>query len=91
MCLFDCDKPKKSLPVLLALLVVVQINLAYALGWPHALLALLHLAPAPNDMVRGMSAGIAASIDVLVLYQLARIGAKHAWREDGESPGSKLG
>ena len=78
MCLFDCDKPQKSLPVLLVLLVVAQINLVYALDWPHTLLTWLHLTPAPNDAVRGMSAGFAASIDVLALYQLARIWARRA-------------
>ena len=80
MCLFDCDKPKKSLPVLLVLLVVAQINLAYAFGWPPALLTWLHLTPAPSDSVRGMSAGLAASIDVLTLYQLTRIWAKRAMK-----------
>ena len=80
MCLFNCEKPKKSLPLLLVLLVVAQINLSYAFNWPPALLALLHLAPASSDSVRGMSAGLAASIDVLTLYQLARIWARHTMK-----------
>lgn len=85
MCLFDCAKPKKSLPFLLVLLVVAQINLAYALDWPHTLLTWLHLTPAPSDAVRGMSAGFAASIDVLTLYQLARIWARHAMKASRDS------
>ncbi len=83
MCLFNCEKPKKSLPLLLVLLVVAQINLAYAFGWPPALLALLHLTPAPSDAMRGMSAGMAAAIDTITLYQLVRIWAKSVLRDDG--------
>ena len=86
MCLFNCAKPKKSLPFLLVLLVVAQINLAYALDWPHTLLTWLHLTPAPSDAVRGMSAGLAASIDVLTLYQIARIWARHAIKDGSNSP-----
>ncbi|MGC9225328.1 MAG: hypothetical protein ACP5E2_15550 [Terracidiphilus sp.] len=71
--------------MLLVLLVVAQINMAYAFDWPPALLALLHLAPAPNDMVRGMSSGLAASIDVLALYQLARIWARRAMKAGRDS------
>lgn len=73
MCLFDCEKPKKSLPALLVLLIVAQINLACAAGWPRALLALLHLTPAPNDLCRGACSGIGITIDVVVIFQLARI------------------
>ena len=61
---------KKSLPVLFALLVVAQVDLASATGWPQSLLSLLHLTAAHEDHCRGMCAGIGASIDVLVLFQL---------------------
>ena len=67
---------KTSLPLLIALLVVAQIDLASAFDWPNALLSLLHLTPAPNDLCRGICAGIGASIDVLAVFQLARIWAK---------------
>lgn len=69
----DCWNPKKSLPILVILLVVAQIDLAAATGWPGALLALLHLTPAPNDMCRGVCVGLGACIDALVLFQFARI------------------
>lgn len=73
MSLLDTCSLKKSLPFLFALLVVAQIDLAGAAGWPHAFLSLLHLTPAPNDLCRGVCAGIGTSIDVIVLFQLARI------------------
>jgi hypothetical protein len=76
-CLDTCSL-KKSLPVLFALLVVAQIDLASAAGWPQTLLSLIHLTAAPNDHCRGMCAGIGTSIDVLVLFQLARIFVKRA-------------
>ena len=41
----DTCSLKKSLPILIALLVVAQIDLASAAGWPGALLSLLHLTP----------------------------------------------
>jgi len=75
---FDSCSLKKSLPVLLALLVVAQIDLASAVGWPSGLLSLLHLTAAPDDSCRAVCAGIGASIDVLVIYQLARIAARRA-------------
>lgn len=78
MPLLDTCSLKKSLPVLIALLVVAQIDLASAAGWPGALLSLLHLTPAPGDLCRGVCEGIGASIDVLALFQLARIWAKRA-------------
>lgn len=80
----DCWSPKKSLPILIALLVVAQIDLASAAAWPGALLSLLHLTPAPDDTCRGICAGIGASIDVLALFQLARIWARRAMKADRE-------
>jgi hypothetical protein len=69
---------KKSLPVFFALLVIAQVDLFSAFGWPRTILSLIHLTPAPNDLCRGMCAGIGASIDIIVLFQLARIFAKRA-------------
>ena len=57
---------KKSLPVLIALLIVAQIDLASAAAWPGALLSLLHLTPAPDDLCRGVCSGLGASLDVIV-------------------------
>ncbi len=74
----DACSLKKSLPILIALLVVAQIDLASAAGWPGALLSLLHLTASPNDLCRGICAGIGSSIDVLVVYQLVRIWARRA-------------
>jgi hypothetical protein len=76
----DSCSLKKSLPLLIALLVIAQIDLASAAAWPAALLSLLHLTPAPNDTCRGVCAGIGASIDFLVIFQLVRIWAKRAMR-----------
>jgi len=76
MSLLDTCSLKKSLPFLIALLVVAQIDLASAAGWPNALLSVLHLTAAPDDLCRGVCAGIGTSIDVLVVFQLARILAK---------------
>jgi hypothetical protein len=78
MSLLDTCSLKKSLPVLFVLLVVAQVDLASAAGWPQTLLSLLHLTPAHDDLCRGMCAGIGISIYVLVLFQLARIFAKRA-------------
>ncbi len=75
---FDTCSPKKSLPFLIALLVVAQIDLASAAGWPSALLSLLHLTPAPDALCRGVCSGIGSSIDFLVVFQLARIWARRA-------------
>jgi hypothetical protein len=83
----DCSL-KKSVPVLIVLLVVAQIDLACAFAWPGALLALLHLTPAPDDLCRGVCAGIGASIDVLAIFQLARIWAKRAMRAE-DDPGDE--
>ena len=82
---FESCSLKKSLPVLFALLVVAQIDLAAAAGWPHALLSLLHLTAAPDDHCRGVCAGIGTSVDVLVIFQLARIWARRAL-EPGRDP-----
>ena len=78
MSLLDTCSLKKSLPLLIALLVIAQIDLASAAGWPNALLSLLHLTPATNDSCRGICAGVGTSIDVLVLFQLTRMWARRA-------------
>ena len=78
MCLLDTCSLKKSLPVLFALLVVAQVDLASAAGWPQTLLSLLHLTAAHDDYCRGACAGLGTSIDVLVVFQLARIFVKRA-------------
>ena len=81
MSLLDICSLKKSLPVLFALLVAAQIDLASAAGWPQTLLSLLHLTAAHDDLCRGVCAGIGTSIDVLVVFQLARILAKRAMQQ----------
>jgi hypothetical protein len=78
MSLLDTCSLKKSLPVLFALLVVAQVDLASAAGWPQTLLSLLHLTAAQDDHCRGVCAGLGTSIDFLVLFQLARLFAKRA-------------
>jgi hypothetical protein len=78
MSLLDTCCLKKSLPLLIALLIVAQVDLASAAGWPNALLSLLHLTAAPDDLCRGVCAGLGTSIDVLVIFQLLRIYAKRA-------------
>jgi hypothetical protein len=78
MSMLDTCSLKKSLPLLIALLVVAQIDLASAASWPNALLSLLHLTAAPDDLCRGVCAGLGISIDVLVILQLVRIYAKRA-------------
>jgi len=72
----DTCGPKKLLPILIFLLLVAQIDLASAAGWPSALLTLLHLTPAPDDYCRGMCAGLGTSLDIVVIFRLARIWAK---------------
>jgi hypothetical protein len=72
----DTCSLKKSLPFLIALLLVAQVDLASAFGWPQTLLSLVHLTAAADDLCRGVCAGLGTSIDVLVIYQLARIYAK---------------
>ena len=78
MSMLDTCTLKKTLPLFIALLVVAQIDLASAAGWPNSLLSLLHLTAAPDDMCRGVCSGIGTSIDVVAIYQLARICAKRA-------------
>jgi hypothetical protein len=78
MFLLDTCSLKKSLPLLIALLVVAQIDLASAFGWPQSLLSLLHLTAASDDYCRGSCAGLGFSLDVLVIFQLARIFVKRA-------------
>ncbi len=76
---------RKSLPVLLGLLVVAQVDLASAFGWPQAVLSALHLTAAHNDLCSGVCAGIGASLDVLVLFQFVRMWAKSALRGGEET------
>jgi len=78
MSLLDTCGLKTSLPLLIALLVVAQIDLASAYGWPNSLLSLLHLTAAPDGYCRGICAGLGVSLDILVVFQLARIFAKRA-------------
>ncbi len=82
---FDTCSLKKSLPILTALLIVAQIDLVSSAGWPGALLCILHLTSAPDDMCRGVCAGIGTSIDVLVVFQFARILAKRALQAGRDS------
>jgi hypothetical protein len=76
--LLDSCKLSKSLPLLLALLVVAQIDLASAFSWPLPLLTLLHLTPETNEACRGVCAGLGCSLDVLAGFQLLRILARRA-------------
>jgi hypothetical protein len=69
----DSCNLKISLPLLIALFLVAQVDLACATGWPSALLTLLHLTPAPDDQLRSMCAGLGVSLDVFVTFQFARI------------------
>ena len=80
----DTCSLKKSLPLLFALLVVAQVDLASAAGWPQTLLSLLHLTAAHDDQCGSMCAGIGTSIDVIVLFQLARIFTKRAMQPRNE-------
>jgi hypothetical protein len=84
MFLIDISSLKKSLPLLIGLLIVAQIDLASAAGWPQSLLSLLHLTAANNDLCRGVCTGLGTSIDVLVIFQLVRIYAKRAMQGGGE-------
>ncbi len=74
----DTCSLKKSLPFLIGLLLVAQIDLACSFGWPQTLLSLLHLTAAHDDLCRGVCAGLGTSIDFLVIFQLVRISAKRA-------------
>jgi hypothetical protein len=84
MFLIDSSSLKKSLPFLIGLLIVAQIDLASAAGWPQSLLSLLHLTAANNDLCRGVCAGLGTSIDVLVIFQLVRVYAKRAMQHGGD-------
>ena len=77
---------KKSAPLLIAFLVVAQIDLASAFGWPNGLLSLLHLTAETNDLSRGVCAGIGASLDVIVVFQFIRIWAKRTLLAREERP-----
>ena len=81
----DTSSLKKNLPILISLLIVAQIDLASAAGWPQSLLSLLHLTAATNDLCSGVCAGLGTSIDVLVIFQLVRIYAKRAMQSDSNS------
>ena len=85
MLTIDSCSLKKNVPILIALLLVAQVDLASAFGWPQTLLSLLHLTAAPDDLCRGACAGIGASIDVLAVFQLARICAKRAMQPSRDS------
>jgi hypothetical protein len=82
---FDTCSLKKSLPILTALLIVAQIDLVSSAGWPGALLYILHLTSEPDAMCRGVCAGIGISMDVLVVFQFARILAKRALQAGRDS------
>jgi hypothetical protein len=85
----DSCKLSKSLPLLLALLVFAQIDLASAFAWPVPLLTLLHLTAQTNDACRGVCAGLGTSLDVLVGFQLLRIFARRALAVDPDAhPGN---
>ncbi len=88
MFLLDSCNLKKSLPILLALLVVAQIDLASAAAWPLPLLAWLHLTPETSDICRGFCAGLGCTIDVLVVFQLLRIFARRALATGHEPRGN---
>jgi hypothetical protein len=85
--MFDIDSCnlKKSLPILIALLIVAQVDLASAFGWPQSILSVLHLTAATNDLCSGVCAGLGTSIDVLVIYQLVRMWAKRALEAGNDS------
>jgi|GEM_PF-1547220 len=85
MLLIDSRSLKKSVPLLIGLLIVAQIDLASAAGWPQTLLSLLHLTAANNDLCRGVCTGIGISVDVLVIFQLVRIYAKRAMQGRGDA------
>jgi hypothetical protein len=78
MSLLDSCSLKISLPVLFALLVIAQVDLACAAGWPQSLLALFHLTAMQDDYCRGACTGLGTVLDVLAVFQFARIFAKRA-------------
>jgi hypothetical protein len=85
MLTFDSCSLKKNVPILIALLLVAQVDLASAFGWPQSFLSLLHLTAANNDLCSGVCAGLGTSIDVLVIFQLVRMWAKRAMRLANEA------
>jgi len=85
--MLDTCNLKIALPLSIVLLVIAQIDLANAMGWPNSLLTLLHLTAMTDDTCRGVCAGIGASIDVLVLFNLARIFARRALETTRNSRG----
>jgi hypothetical protein len=78
MSILDESNPAKTIALLILPLVFAQLDLASAAGWPLPLLNLLHLTPAPNDLVRGCCAGIGVSIDFLVVFTILRTVARRA-------------
>ncbi len=78
MSLIDSSSLKKSLPVLLLLLVLAQIDLASAAAWPMSLLSLLHLTPVTDDTSRGICMGLGVSLDVVVAICILRGLARRA-------------
>jgi len=84
MVAFDTFNLKKSWPLLVALLLVAQVDLASSFGWPRSLLSLLHLTAASDDLCRGVCAGLGTSIDVLVIFQLVRIWAKRTMQTSSD-------
>jgi cytochrome c oxidase assembly factor CtaG len=85
MLTIDSCSLKKNVPILIALLLVAQVDLASAFEWPQSLLSLLHLTAANNDLCSGVCAGLGTSIDVLVIFQLVRMWAKRAMRLANEA------
>lgn len=85
MLTIDSCSLKKDVPILIVLLLVAQVDLASAFGWPQPLLSLLHLTAANNDLCSGVCAGLGTSIDVLVIFQLVRMWAKRAMRLANEA------
>jgi hypothetical protein len=82
MPLFDDCSLKKTLLILVPFLIVAQIDLVAAAGWPSGILSLLHLTAATDDLCRGVCAGIGASLDVAAAFQLVRLVAKRAMQAD---------
>jgi cell division protein FtsW (lipid II flippase) len=78
MSILDERNPAKTILLLVLLMIFAQVDLGSAAGWPLPLLNLLHLTPAPNDLVRGCCAGIGASIDFLAVFAILRIVARRA-------------
>jgi len=82
MSILDERNPAKTILLLILPLIFAQLDLASAAGWPLPLLNLLHLTPAPDDLVRGCCAGIGASIDFLAVFTILRIVARRTLGSD---------